>query len=128
MVKPFSNRELQLRIKAILRRSAPGSLESEASDTINVGPICIDPVRHLVSVNGESIVLTTTEFKLLQTLAERLERMLSREFLLRNVWGYNHTSDTRTVDTHITRLRNKLGPAGDLVKTVRGFGYKMEPK
>jgi two-component system phosphate regulon response regulator PhoB len=87
MIKPFSNRELQLRIKAILRRSAPGSLESDTNDTINVGPICIDPVRHLVFVDGEAIVLTTTEFKLLQTLAERLERMLSREFLLRNVWG-----------------------------------------
>jgi two-component system phosphate regulon response regulator PhoB len=82
----------------------------------------------MVTVNDEPIILTTTEFKLLMTLAERKERMLSREFLLRTVWGYNHTSDTRTVDTHITRLRNKLGDAGELVKTVRGFGYKVESR
>nr|WP_246559501.1 response regulator transcription factor [Geoanaerobacter pelophilus] len=126
MVKPFSNRELLLRIKAILRRSATGAPENDTDEAIEIGPICIDPGRHRVKVNDEVIVLTTTEFKLLLTLAERKERMLSREFLLRTVWGYNHTSDTRTVDTHITRLRNKLGDAGELVKTVRGFGYKLE--
>jgi two-component system phosphate regulon response regulator PhoB len=126
LIKPFSNRELLLRIKAILRRSATVEQKSETVGMIKIDPIVIDPDRHIVTVNKETIILTTTEFKLLITLAERKGRMLSREFLLRNVWGYNHTSDTRTVDTHITRLRNKLGEAGDLVKTVRGFGYKLE--
>lgn len=93
---------------------------------MRIGPIAIDPDRHTVAVAGEEIVLTTTEFKLLLNLAERLGRVQSRDLLLKNVWGYNYVGDTRTVDTHITRLRTKLGPAGDLIKTVRGFGYKME--
>ncbi len=72
------------------------------------------------------MVLTTTEYKLLLTLAERAGRVQNRDLLLKNVWGYNYIGDTRTVHTHITRLRTKLGDAGDLIKTVRGFGYKME--
>jgi len=72
------------------------------------------------------VVLTTTEYKLLLNLAERLGRVQNRDLLLKNVWGYNYVGDTRTVDTHITRLRTKLGDAGELIKTVRGFGYKME--
>lgn len=128
LTKPFSNRELLLRIKAILRRSATGEQGSDTSKILTIGIINIDLDRHVVTVNEETIIFTTTEFKLLMALAERKERTLSREFLLRNVWGYNHTSDTRTVDTHITRLRNKLGVAGELVKTVRGFGYKLESK
>ena len=123
LVKPFSTRELLLRIKAILRR-ANGERQEEKSLTI--GPLTIDISRHLVTVAGEEVTLTSTEFKLLLTLAQRRGRMQSREHLLRHVWGYSHTADTRTVDTHITRLRNKLGVAGDLIKTVRGFGYKME--
>ena len=123
LVKPFSSRELLLRIKAILRRASPDAGEEKSLKT---GPILIDLARHLVSVDGEEIILTSTEFKLLCTLAERLGRVQSREHLLRHVWGYSHTADTRTVDTHITRLRNKLGAAGELIKTVRGFGYKME--
>ncbi len=128
LIKPFSNRELLLRIKAILRRSSTGEQGSDTTNILTIGSIIIDLDRHVVTVNDEAIIFTTTEFKLLMALAERKERTLSREFLLRHVWGYNHTSDTRTVDTHITRLRNKLGSAGDLVKTVRGFGYKLEPK
>jgi two-component system phosphate regulon response regulator PhoB len=125
LIKPFSARELLLRIKAILRRTVPAAKDDK---TLRVGPLLIDTARHLVSVNEAEITLTTTEFKLLFTLVERLGRMQSREHLLRHVWGYSHTADTRTVDTHITRLRNKLGEAGELIKTVRGFGYKMEAK
>ena len=123
VVKPFSTRELLLRIKAVLRRSLP---DEPLGKIIKIGQITIDPDRHTVNVGGEEIVLTTTEFKLLLNLAERLGRVQSRDLLLKNVWGYNYVGDTRTVDTHITRLRTKLGPAGDLIRTVRGFGYKME--
>ncbi len=123
VVKPFSTRELLLRIKAVLRRSHPDRPEGKV---ITIGPITIDPDRHMVEVEGKEIVLTTTEFKLLLNLAERLGRVQSRDLLLKNVWGYNYVGDTRTVDTHITRLRTKLGRGGDLIRTVRGFGYKME--
>jgi two-component system phosphate regulon response regulator PhoB len=123
MVKPFSTRELLLRVKAVLRRTGR---EEVAGKIIRVGAISIDTDRHLVSVEGTEVNLTTTEFKLLLTLAERLGRMQSRDRLLKDVWGISHIGDTRTVDTHITRLRTKLGDAGDMIKTVRGFGYKME--
>lgn len=123
VIKPFSPRELLLRIKAVLRRA--GSNES-VSRTIKVGPISIDTDRHIVSVEDSQVVLTTTEFKLLFNLAERLGRVQSRDRLLKDVWGINHMGDTRTVDTHITRLRTKLGESGEMIKTIRGFGYKME--
>jgi two-component system phosphate regulon response regulator PhoB len=123
VVKPFSTRELLLRIKAVLRRTVP---ETVTGKVIKIGPVMVDTERHKVSVGSEEVVLTTTEFKLLQNLAERLGRVQSRELLLKDVWGYNYTGDTRTVDTHITRLRTKMGEAGELIKTVRGFGYKME--
>lgn len=123
VVKPFSTRELLLRIKAVLRRSLPDSTESRI---IKIAGVTIDPDRHMVVCEDEEIILTSTEFKLLLNLAERLGRVQSRDLLLKNVWGYNYVGDTRTVDTHITRLRTKLGQAGDLIKTVRGFGYKME--
>lgn len=123
VVKPFSARELMLRVKAVLRRS-----ESDAppNPVITVGTITIDTERHMVMVGGEEINFTTTEFKLLHTLVTRLGRVQSREVLLRDVWGYNFVEDTRTVDTHITRLRTKMGEAGEMIKTVRGFGYKLE--
>jgi two-component system phosphate regulon response regulator PhoB len=123
MVKPFSTRELLLRVKAVLRRTMP---VKSAARNISIGAITIDTERHLVNVAGEEVVLTTTEFKLLLNLAERLGRVQSRDLLLQNVWGYNYVGDTRTVDTHVTRLRTKLGEAGEMIKTVRGFGYKME--
>jgi two-component system phosphate regulon response regulator PhoB len=123
VVKPFSNRELMLRIKAVLRR---GEQDKPSEKIIRVGQLSIDTSRHRVTSGDEEIVLTTTEYKLLINLAERLGRVQSRDVLLKNVWGYNYIGDTRTVDTHITRLRTKLGEAGDFIKTVRGFGYKME--
>jgi two-component system, OmpR family, phosphate regulon response regulator PhoB len=123
VVKPFSNRELMLRVRAVLRRS--GAKEQQAT-TLSLGELVIDTQRHLVSVSGAEIILTSTEYKLLMNLAERAGRVQSREILLQNVWGYNYFGDTRTVDTHLTRLRTKLGAAGEMIKTVRGFGYKLE--
>jgi two-component system phosphate regulon response regulator PhoB len=123
VVKPFSTRELLLRIKSVLRRAAPAEAPGR---TVRIGPLTIDTERHAVSIDGEEVSLTGIEFKLLQTLAERPGRLQSRETLLKDVWGYNYAGDTRTVDTHMTRLRTKLGSAGGLISTVRGFGYKME--
>jgi len=123
IVKPFSMRELMLRVRAALRRS---SREPETVATLQVGPLAIDLERHQVLADGQSVELTSTEFKLLQYLAERVGRVLGRELLLQQVWGYNYVGDTRTVDTHVTRLRGKLGQAGEMIKTVRGFGYKLE--
>ncbi|MBJ6801334.1 response regulator [Geomonas propionica] len=123
VVKPFSTRELMLRVRAVLRRT---SEQGHKGATLIIGELIIDTERHLVSVSGQEVTLTSTEYKLLMNLAERTDRVQSRELLLQNVWGYNYLGDTRTVDTHLTRLRTKLGPAGDLIKTVRGFGYKLE--
>lgn len=123
IVKPFSMREIVLRIRAVLRRNAP---QAPVPDLFTIGEIVIDKERHVVTSAGIEVELTSTEYKLLLYLAERSGRVISRELLLQNVWSYNNVGDTRTVDTHITRLRSKLGPPGDLIKTVRGFGYKME--
>jgi len=123
LVKPFSARELLLRMKAILRRAAP---EAKSEKNFQMGSLAIDPSRHRVTVAAEEITLTSTEYKLLVTLAERPGRVQSRERLLQDVWGYSSEADTRTVDTHITRLRAKLGDAGEMILTVRGFGYKLE--
>lgn len=123
IVKPFSMREIILRIKAVLRRNAS---EAPVQDLFSIGDIVIDKQRHVVISAGAEVELTSTEYKLLLYLAERIGRVISRELLLQNVWSYNNVGDTRTVDTHITRLRGKLGAPGDLIKTVRGFGYKME--
>lgn len=123
VVKPFSTRELILRVRALLRRAAappsPGSV-------VKVGPLTLDVERHSVSIDGVEISFTSTEFKLLHILVQRQGRLQSREVLLRDVWGYAFVEDSRTVDTHITRLRGKMGSAGELIRTVRGFGYKIE--
>lgn len=124
IVKPFSMRELTLRIKAILRRC--DTEQVTASPKLNLGKITVDTERHKVLSSGEEIDLTSTEFKLLRFLVERRGRVISRDQLLQNVWSYHDVGDTRTVDTHITRLRSKLGEPGDQIKTVRGFGYKIE--
>jgi len=125
IVKPFSMRELLLRIRAILRR-CEGQATPQSDALLTMGGITIDTERHRVMSMDKEVDLTTTEYKLLLYLAERPGRVLSRELLLQNVWSYNNMGDTRTVDTHITRLRGKLGSPGDLIKTVRGFGYKIE--
>ncbi|MGC2353334.1 MAG: response regulator transcription factor, partial [Candidatus Udaeobacter sp.] len=119
VTKPFSPREILLRIRAILRRGeTPG-------ESLKAGPISIDAARHEVRVNGKLVHLTSLEFKLLQTLMQRRGRVQNRDRLLNEVWGYEAVIDTRTVDTHVRRLREKLGKAGDAIETVRGFGYRV---
>jgi DNA-binding response OmpR family regulator len=121
VTKPFSPREVVLRAQAILRRrETPDETES-----LVAGPITIDGVRHQVSVNGKVVHLTSLEFKLLRTLVQRRGRVQERDRLLSDVWGYESMIDTRTVDTHVRRLREKLGKAGDAIETVRGFGYRL---
>ena len=119
VTKPFSPREVTLRIRAILRRG------EKPAETLQAGPISIDPGRHRIRVNGKRVHLTSLEFKLLRTLMQRRGRVQERDKLLNDVWGYESVIDTRTVDTHVRRLREKLGKAGDAIETVRGFGYRL---
>ena len=122
MTKPFSPRELVLRIKNVLRRTSPAALETAR---LKAGLVEIDRDRHLVRVRGKQVDLTATEFKLLSLLVERRGRVQSRDGLLNEVWGYESAIDTRTVDTHVRRLREKLGPEADCIETIRGFGYRV---
>jgi two-component system phosphate regulon response regulator PhoB len=96
------------------------------SDVLSVGPISIDRAEHVVAVETQPIELTPTEYKLLLTLAERRGRVQGRAHLLETVWDAAPDIQTRTVDMHVQRLRSKLGPAGDLIETVRGFGYRLK--
>jgi DNA-binding response OmpR family regulator len=122
VTKPFSPRELVLRIRNVLQRGRP----AEAGQAVlKFGELVIDAPRHLVSWRGRQIDLTATEFKLLALLAQRRGRVQSREQLLRDVWEYNSLIDTRTVDTHMRRLRDKLGSASKYLDTVRGVGYRF---
>jgi two-component system phosphate regulon response regulator PhoB len=122
LTKPFSPQELVLRVAAILRRV---SASATAGDLVTVGPIHIDRSAHRVTIDEMPIELTPTEFKLLLTLAERRGRVQSRSHLLETVWDAAPDIQTRTVDMHVQRLRGKLGAAGDLIETVRGFGYRL---
>ena len=121
MVKPFSVRELLLRIRAVLRRAA-GSAPSENA-TLTFGRIRVDNDGHRTWVDEEEIILTALEFKLLSLLLRRRGRVQSRDTLLNDVWGIEADITTRTVDTHVKRLRQKLGAAGDYIQTLRGVGY-----
>ena len=122
VTKPFSPRELVLRVRKLVeRRQKP---ESKA-DNFQVGDLVLDIPRHLVSVAGKRIDLTATEFKLLTTLMQRRGRVQSRDQLLQDVWQYDNVIDTRTVDTHMRRLREKLGRAARYLDTVRGVGYRF---
>jgi len=122
ITKPFSPRELVLRVKSVMRRAA-GSPES--TDVLDFGDIHLDRVRHEVRIKGKPVEFTATEFKLLALLIERRGRVQSRDTLLNEVWGYESAIVTRTVDTHIRRLRDKLGETADCIETVRGFGYRV---
>jgi two-component system phosphate regulon response regulator PhoB len=122
LTKPFSPRELVLRIKNLLQRR---SAEATVADHYRVGELAIDISRHQVTVKGKAVELTATEFKLLTVLAQRRGRVQSREQLLRDVWEYDHLIDTRTVDTHMRRLRDKLGSTAKYLDTVRGVGYRF---
>ena len=123
VTKPFSVRELILRIKAVLKRG------QKKEDVVEVGrqfgDLSIDIESHEVQVNNEQIDLTALEFRLLRQLVDRRGRVQSRDQLLSDVWGYSSEVTTRTVDTHIKRLREKLGPMGKYVQTIRGVGYKF---
>lgn len=123
LTKPFSPRELVLRVRAILRRAE--AVESVSDETIRIGSLTIDPIEHRVQLLSEEIELTATEFRLLLTLAQRRGRVQSREELLNVVWGYEHSGYRRTVDTHLRRLRAKMGEAADYLETVRGVGYRF---
>ena len=122
VTKPFSPRELVLRIKNLLRltEKSPDGVE-----VIEAGPFRLDTVRHQATVDGQALNITATEFKLLCLLASRPGEVQPRETLLRDVWGYEPTLDTRTVDTTMQRLRAKLGQAADRLETVRGVGYRL---
>ena len=122
ITKPFSPRELVLRVKKILQRGQTAKAEP---DSLKFGDLVIDTPQHLVKWRGKPIELTATEFKLLVLLAQRRGRVQSRDQLLRDVWDYNSFIDTRTVDTHMRRLREKLGPASKHLATVRGVGYRF---
>jgi len=122
LTKPFSVRELLLRIDAILRRARG---EGATRMPIRFGRLRVEREAHRVFVDGEEIGLTAIEFRLLTTLYERKNRVQSRTSLLDNVWGIDANITTRTVDTHVKRLREKLGPAGEYIETIRGVGYRF---
>ena len=122
VTKPFSPRELILRIRAVLRRGSEGDPTTEQ---LEMGGIALDLRRRQVKVGGETVPGTAMEFKLLTVLMENAGRVQSRETLLKEVWNYQASMDTRTVDTHVRRLREKLGPAADCIKTSRGYGYSF---
>ena len=123
VTKPFSVRELILRVKAVLKRGNEKSVNLEVQRQF--GDLVIDVDSHEVFVDNESITLTALEFKLLRQLVDRRGRVQSRDQLLSDVWGYSADVTTRTVDTHIKRLREKLGAMGKYVQTIRGVGYKF---
>jgi two-component system phosphate regulon response regulator PhoB len=121
--KPFSTKELVLRVQTILRRSA--NVETPDLKRLQIGQVLLDIERHEVTVQGRPVELTATEFKLLRLLMERRGRVQTREHLLINVWNYETEIETRTVDTHIRRLREKLGVEADWIETIRGVGYRI---
>lgn len=123
LTKPFSTQELVLRVGAILRRVAQPP--DAVSDVITIGPIRVDRSAMTVQIDGQPVELTATEYKLLLTLIERKGRVQGRAHLLETVWDAAPDIQTRTVDMHVQRLRGKLGSAGDLIETVRGFGYRL---
>ena len=122
VTKPFSVRELVLRLKAILRRSGPAH---EESAPYKLGPLTLDVSSHRFYVDGREVALTALEFRLLEHLLARAGRVQSRELLLAEVWGLSSSLETRTIDTHVMRLRDKLGSARGFLETVRGVGYRI---
>jgi two-component system, OmpR family, phosphate regulon response regulator PhoB len=123
--KPFSPREVILRVKAVLRRRTQP--EEPSGERLQVGGIEMDVAGHQLRVRGKEVPLTATEFRLLRLLIERGGRVQTRSQLLSDVWGYAEDIDSRTVDTHIRRLRRKLGPEADHIETVIGVGYRLRP-
>ncbi|EXG83407.1 MAG: response regulator transcription factor [Lacrimispora sphenoides] len=119
--KPFSPKILVARVDAILRRS-----NAVPADAVEIGGICIDKAAHQVTIDGKDIELSYKEFELLAYFLENQGIALSREKILNNVWNYDYFGDARTIDTHVKKLRNKMGDKGDYIKTIWGMGYKFE--
>ena len=126
VTKPFSPRELVARVRAVLRRTADGPGVESAERVRQVGAVALDPGRRAVCVDGAPVALTSTEFDLLAHLMNRPGRVYTREELLASVWGYAAHAGTRTVDVHVAQVRGKLGPAGTIIRTVRGVGYAAD--
>jgi two-component system phosphate regulon response regulator PhoB len=122
--KPFSPREVVLRVKAVLRRRQP---EESDGERLEIGTIRLDISGHQLRLDGKEVPLTATEFRLLRLLMERGGRVQTRGQLLSDVWGYAENIDSRTVDTHIRRLRRKLGAEAERIETVIGVGYRLRP-
>jgi DNA-binding response OmpR family regulator len=122
VTKPFSPKELSARVTALLRRA---TMTGPSTGVTRYGPIVIDPDRHRVTLNDEEVKLTAKEFLLLLYLVQHRGRVLSRDLLLTDVWGYQYTGGTRTVDVHVRRLREKLPVLADAIETVKQFGYKL---
>ena len=121
LAKPFGMMEMVSRIKAVLRRAAP-----KQTRVLTCGGLSLDGNKHTVTVNGRNVALTLKEFELLKLLMESPGTVFTREVLLSSVWGVDFAGETRTVDVHIGTLRTKLAEAGELIRTVRGVGYKLE--
>ena len=131
VTKPYSSRELLARIKAVLRRKGDFALDAGDSSTVQVGQIKLDTERHMVTFNGETVLLPLKEFELLEYLMRNAGRVLTRIQIIDRIWGSDYVGDTKTLDVHIKRLRSKFedDPANpELIQTVRGLGYKMELK
>jgi two-component system phosphate regulon response regulator PhoB len=123
VVKPFSLREVALRIRAVLKR---GSAREKKSAVLQCGSIRVNPASHCVQVDGREVDLTVTEFRLLEDLVQNQGKVRDREQLLTAVWGYSFEGYSRTVDTHVRRLRAKLGESAETIETVRGVGYRAK--
>jgi two-component system phosphate regulon response regulator PhoB len=126
IVKPFSMRELLLRVRAVLRRRRPADPEAPTSAAMEFGVLRVDSERHRAWVNGAEVHLTPLEFRLIEVLLSRRGRVLTREMLLSEIWGLPDHTDSRTIDTHVRRLREALGPAAEYIETVRGVGYRVK--
>ncbi len=122
IVKPFSLREVALRIRAVLKRG----VSREKANVTRCGPIALDPVSHTVQVGGAQVELTVTEFRLLEDLMKNRGKVRDREQLLAAVWGHSFEGYSRTVDTHVRRLRAKLGEGAGMIETIRGIGYRVK--
>ena len=120
--KPFSPKILVARVEAILRRTG----QTESEDKLSMGGIVLDKEAHSVTIDGKEIELSYKEFELLAYFMENKGIALSREKILNNVWNYDYFGDARTIDTHVKKLRSKMGEKGDLIKTIWGMGYKFE--
>jgi two-component system phosphate regulon response regulator PhoB len=125
VTKPFSVREVVLRVRAILKRVGPDDEIDVPEDTIDFGALELDRARHRVWLAQEEVKLTATEFRLLETFLTRRGRVQTRDALLKDVWGEDINVTPRTVDTHVKRLREKLGDSGTYIETVRGVGYRF---